>query len=185
MPYYNNNASTTAQQPEGGELTDSAVFSADQLGDYDRGGFVLLPEGDYDFTIIDLKESRHQARPGGKVGSCKQVNPVFRVTNPEDGSPVDLDNYNLFMWNSKGCIGMIAQYYDSIGLHKKGDPIRFDWIKEHHIGKTGRLEIKHEAYKGRDGSDKVSAKIARLYPKEEAQQQSQNVYGSSWGNWKK
>lgn len=184
MPYYNNNNVNTSQQPEGEELTDSAVFSADQLGDYDRGGFVLLPVGDYDFTIIDLKESRHQARPGGKVGSCKQVNPVFRVTNPEDGSPVDLDNYNLFMWNSKGCIGMIAQYYDSIGIHKKGDPIRFDWIKEHHIGKTGRLEIKHETYKGRDGSDKVSAKIARLYPKEEAQQ-SQNAYGSSWGNWKK
>lgn len=179
MPYYNNNASTTAQQPEGGELTDNAVFSADQLGDYDKGGnYVLLPEGDYDFTVVDLKESRHQ-NVGGKVGNCKQVNPVFRLTNPEDGSAVDISNYNLYMWNSRGCLGMIAQYYDSIGLHKKGDPIRFDWTKDHHIGKTGRLQIKHENYKKKDGTDGTSMKISKLYPKEET------ASNNNWGSWKK
>ena len=181
MEYYNNNYNNGNNSiQEGGELTDNAVFSADQLGDYDKGGnYVLLPEGDYDFTIVDLKESRHQ-NVGGKVGNCKQVNPVFRLTNPEDGSAVDISNYNLYMWNSRGCLGMIAQYYDSIGLHKKGDPIHFDWTKDHHIGKTGRLQIKHETYKRRDGGEGTSMKISKLYPKQE-QAPAQN----SWGSWKK
>ena len=56
MEYYTNNQN----MPSGGELNDSAVFSAADLGDYDRGNYVLLPEGDYEFTIVDLKESRHQ-----------------------------------------------------------------------------------------------------------------------------
>lgn len=173
MEYNNNNYAMGS-----GELTDSAVISAADLGEYDKGGYVLLPEGDYDFTIVALNETRHQDR-GGKVGSCKQVNPVFRVTNPEDGSPVDIDNFNLYMWNSKGCIGMIAQYYDSIGLHKKGDPIHFDWAKDHHIGKTGKLQIKHEKYTKKDGSDGTSMKIAKLYPKEEA------AGSGNWGSWKR
>lgn len=175
MEYYKTNNSAPV---EGGELNDSAVFSAADLGDYDRGNYVLLPEGDYEFTIVDLKESRHQD-VGGKVGNCKQVNPVFRVKNPEDGSSVDIENFNLYMWNSRGCLGMIAQYYDSIGLHKKGDPIHFDWAKDHHIGKTGKLQIKHETYKKKDGTDGTSMKISKLYPKEEA------ASNNSWGSWKK
>ena len=163
-------------QTEGGELNDNAVFSAEALGDYDNGyGYVLLPEGDYDFTVVELKESRHQDR-GGKVGNCKQINPVFRVINPEDSQPVDIDNYNLYMWNSKGCIGMIAQYYDAIGIHKKGDPFKFDWIKEHHIGATGKFTIKHEKYKRKDGTEGISAKIAKFYPKE-------TIENNKWG-WK-
>ena len=46
MEYYTNNQN----MPSGGELNDSAVFSAADLGDYDRGNYVLLPEGDYEFT---------------------------------------------------------------------------------------------------------------------------------------
>lgn len=182
MEYYNNNNNYgNGNIQQGGELTDSAVVSADDLGDYDSGGnYILLPEGDYDFTIVDLRESRHQD-VGGKVGNCKQVNPVFRVKDPESGESVDISNYNLFMWNSRGCLSMIAQYYDSIGLHKKGDPIHFDWKKDHHIGKTGKLQIKHETYKKKDGSEGTSMKISRLYP----QKATSSAPTNNWGSWKR
>ena len=164
---------------EGGELRDNTVISAEALSDYDSN-YVLLPAGDYDFTVVNLKESRHQDR-GGKVGNCKQINPVFRVTNPETGQPVDIENYNLYMWNSKGCISMIAQYFDSIGLHKKGAQLVFDWRKERHIGQTGRFAIRHESYKNKDGQDRTSAKISKFYPKEEAVPAPAS---NSWGTYR-
>lgn len=164
---------------EGGELQDNTVISAEALSDYDSN-YVLLPTGDYDFTIVNLKESRHQDR-GGKVGNCKQINPVFRVINPETGQPVDIENHNLYMWNSKGCISMIAQYFDSIGLHKKGEQLVFDWRKEKHIGQTGKLAIRHEVYKNKDGQDRTSAKISKLYPKEETVPAPAS---NSWGTYR-
>ena len=164
---------------EGGELQDNTVISVEALSDYDSN-YVLLPAGDYDFTVVNLKESRHQDR-GGKVGNCKQINPVFRVINPETGQPVDLENYNLYMWNSKGCISMIAQYFDSIGLHKKGEQLVFDWRKERHIGQTGRFAIRHESYKNKDGQDRTSAKISKFYPKEEA---APAPASNSWGTYR-
>lgn len=156
--YYNN----AIQQ---GELSDGAVIGADQLGDYTTGTFVLLPEGDYDFTVVNLSTSRYNPKQGSKIGACKSVTITMRVADPVSGTDVDL-KHNLYMWNSQACVGMIAQYQDSIGIHKMGEPLSFDWRPEVHIGKKGRLKIGHRTYKGRDGSDYQSNDIKKLYPKE-------------------
>lgn len=149
----------------GGELSDGAVIGAEQLGDY-SSNFVLLAPGDYDFTVVNLETSRHTpTNPDAKVGSCKKLTVTMRVQDPESGSAVDL-KHNLFMWNSSSCLGMIAQYQDSIGIHKKGDPLVFDWKQETHIGKTGKLKLNHREYTGRDGQKYMSNNIQKLYPKE-------------------
>lgn len=164
MTMYNN-------MPEGGELSDGVTFTADQLGDYDRG-YTLLPEGDYPFTVVAIKTGRYQPKPDGtsKIGACKQITLTLRFINPEDGSAVDMD-HNLYMWNSKACLGMIAQFYDSIGTHKKGEALTFDWREHMIIGKTGKAQISHRV--NQNDKDKpvdqrrVYNNIKKLYPKEE------------------
>lgn len=139
MTMYNNYS-----QQEGGELSDSMVFTAEQLGDYDKS-YTLLPEGEYRFTVVKLTTKRYEPTPNSKIGPCKQIVVTVRVAG-NDGETVDLD-HNLYMWNSKGCLGMITQFYDAIGLHRKGEPLRFDWRESTLIGANGTLQIKHRIHR--------------------------------------
>lgn len=167
-------------QEEGGELPDNFVVPGDKVDDYLSNNYILLPEGDYDFTIVDLKASRHIDR-GNKVGNCKQINPVFRIIDPETKTPVDISNYNLYIWNSKGCISIITQYLASIWVIPKGKDVVMDWRRDKHIGQTGKLRIKHEKYTGQDGTERISMKIAKLYRKEATASGSNTA--NNWG-WK-
>lgn len=175
MTMYNNPYSNQGYYPqsgstmtEGGELSETEVISAETLGNYDEG-YTLLPEGDYAFTVVDLKTTRFQPGPNssGKIGACKQITLVLQVVDPTSGKNVDL-NHNLYMWNSAACTGMIAQFYDAIGNHKKGEPLRFDWRPEVIIGKTGKLKLSHRIH--RDDTNKPADQqrkynnISRLYP---------------------
>ena len=161
---------------EGGELFDGQTIGAEQLGDY-QGEFILLPEGDYEFTVVKLEESRYKPNPSSKIGPCKQVTITLRVIDPQSGRNVDL-KHNLYMWTTT--VGMIAQYQDSIGIHKKGTPLTFDWRPDVHIGKTGKLAIKHRTYKDRSGNDRVTNNISRLYPKEEQTTAYQQPQTPAW-----
>lgn len=159
-----------------GEIRDDAVIGAEQLGDY-QSGFTLLPPGDYDFTVVNLEQSRYTPGPNSKIGACKKVTLTLRVNSPE-GNPVDL-KHNLFMWGTT--VGMIAQYQDSIGIHKSGEPVRFDWRQDLHIGKTGRLKLDNKPYvNSRTGQELPTNNIVRLYPKEVSSQPAQQSWKQGW-----
>lgn len=148
-----------------GELLEEQVISAEELGSYDNP---LIPPGEYDFTVVNIAKDRYQPNPNGssKIGACWRYTVTFRITNPEDGHPIDLKN-NYYMWSTTQ--GMIAQYYDSIGLHRKGEPLRFNWNPDAHIGRTGRLVINHK-----DGSNgNKFNNIQRLLPADQAGQSYQ------------
>lgn len=173
MSEYNNAA------VQGGELSDNTVIGAEQLGDYTSGTFVLLAEGDYDFEVVDLKTSRYEPKQASKIGACKCVTITMRVADPVTGTDVDL-KHNLYMWNSPACLGMIAQYQDCIGIHKKGEPLSFDWRTDVHVGRKGRMKISHREYTGRDGQVRQSNNIQKLYPKEETSAQASGWTPGKW-----
>jgi hypothetical protein len=168
---YNNYSQPAYAEPEGAELFDGAEVSAADLGDYDKP-YTLLPEGDYPFTVVNISSKRYQPGPNstGKTGPCKQIILTLRVMDPSNGAAVDL-THNLYMWNSRANLGMIAQFYDSVGMHKKGEPIRFDWRPEVLIGKTGKLALNHKIHK--DDTNKPADQqrrynnVSKLYAKEE------------------
>ena len=187
---YNNQGyfpQTGSAQPEGGELSETAVISAETLGNYDEG-YTLLPEGDYQFTVADLRTTRFQPGPNssGKIGACKQIVLVLQVVDPASGKKVEL-NHNLYMWNSAACTGMIAQFYDAIGNHKKGEPLRFDWRPEVIVGKTGTLRLNHRVHRD-DANKPVDQQrkynnISRLYPLDQAPVQTPQSSGYQPGRF--
>lgn len=145
-----------------GEILDNDVIGAEQLGDY-TSDFVLLPEGEYEFTVVKIESSRYTPGPNSKIGPCKQVVVTLRVKDPASGREVDL-KHNLYMWSST--IGLIAQYQDAIGIHKKGEPLTFNWNPSFHEGKTGKLQLTHRDYKNKDGETVKTNNIKKMYPKE-------------------
>lgn len=155
---YNQNQ---ANQPMGNELTEGMQLSAMDLGDYDQG-YILCSPGKYDFTVVNIETSRYQPGANSKIGPCKQITLTLRVIDKVTSKNVDL-RHNLYMYNSPGCVGMIAQFYDSVGLHKKGEAIVFDWRPEVIIGKTGKLELTNKP--SRDGQSQYN-NIKKMLPLE-------------------
>ena len=80
----------------------------------DSGEFILLPEGDYDFTVESFERSRH----GGseKLPACNKAILRLRI-DTEEGSA--LINHNLFLHTKTE--GMISAFFTSIGQKKKGE----------------------------------------------------------------
>ena len=44
-----------------------------------------LPEGDYEFTVVDAVEDKYQAKEGSKIPSCDMYVVTLAIKNPEDG----------------------------------------------------------------------------------------------------
>lgn len=126
----------------------------------DSGDFILLPEGDYDFTIESFERGRH---PGSdKLPPCNKAILKLRI-NTDEGAAVI--THNLFLHTKTE--GMISSFFTSIGQKKKGEKIKMNWNAV--IGATGRCKVGIRTWKGNDGEDHQSNEIKKFYEKEDKQ----------------
>ena len=112
------------------ELSDGMTISAADLGDYDKGRQVL-PAGDYEFTVVDLQRLMYQPKQGKTTGitrPCTQIALTMRIATQEGN--VDI-KHSLYLWSTTK--GLIAQYLDCVGLHKKGEDLVIDFNPAQHI----------------------------------------------------
>lgn len=122
------------------------------------GEYILLPEGDYDFTVLKVERTRH----GGseKVPPCNMAKVTFTVWGAEDKTEIT-ENYflcNKFEWK-------LSQLFLAVGLKKRGEPLRMNWSAL--TGKKGKCHVYINNYKKKDGSDGQSNKIKKLYAYDE------------------
>lgn len=120
--------------------------------------YVLLPEGDYDFTVKTVERARH----GGseKVPPCNMAKVTFTVWGAEDSTEIT-ENYflcNKFEWK-------LSQLFLSVGLKKRGEPLRMNWTAL--PGKTGKCSVYINKYTKKDGSEGRSNRIKKLYAYDE------------------
>lgn len=126
----------------------------------DSGDFILLPEGDYDFTVESFERGRH---PGSdKLPPCNKAILKLRI-NTDEGAAVI--THNLFLHTKTE--GMISSFFTSIGQKKKGEKIKMNWNAV--IGASGRCKVGIRTWKGNDGEDHRSNEIKKFYEKEDKQ----------------
>ena len=108
----------------------------------DSGEFILLPEGDYDFTVESFERSRH----GGseKLPACNKAILRLRIDTGEGSA---LINHNLFLHTKTE--GMISAFFTSIGQKKKGEKIKMNWNAV--VGAKGRCKVGVHEWTGTDG----------------------------------
>ena len=83
--------------------------------------FVILPEGEYDFTVISFERGRH---PGSeKLPPCHKAIITLKLYDSK-GNEAEL-KHNLFL-HSK-CEGMLCNFFTAIGQRKRGEPLRMNW----------------------------------------------------------
>lgn len=119
--------------------------------------FVLLPEGDYDFTVENFERGRH---PGSdKLPPCNKAILKLRIDSDEGSTTIQ---HNLFLHTKTE--GMISAFFTAIGQKKKGEKIRMDWNSV--VGSSGRCKVIQHKWKGNDGEERTSNQISRFYEKE-------------------
>lgn len=120
-------------------------FNWDDTIEKDSTDFVLLQEGDYDFEV----ESYERARHGGseKLPPCNKA--VLKLRIESEAGTAYL-THNLFLHSKTE--GILSSFFSSIGLKKKGEPLRMNWNLV--PGSKGRCKVKVRNWKGNDGEER-------------------------------
>lgn len=133
-----------------------------------ESSFILLPEGDYRFTVEKFDRARHDGT--GKVPPCNKAIVHFRVFSP-DGSSVLLQE-NLFLHTKMEW--KLSEFFASIGMKQKGQAAQMNWSQV--CGKSGVCHVKIRTYNKKDGSGTAQAnQIDKLYPSYDQPQIAQNA----------
>lgn len=130
----------------------------DDVIEKDANEYVLLREGDYDFTV----ESFDRARHGGsdKLPPCNKAVLKIRIDSEQGTAYI---NHNLFMHTITE--GMLSAFFTSIGQKKKGEPQRMDWGRV--PGSSGKAKVGIRTYNDKNGEKRQVNEIKRFYPKED------------------
>lgn len=120
--------------------------------------FVLLPEGDYSFTVESFERGRHNG--SDKLPPCNKAILTLKITAPEGEVTI---KHNLFLHTKTE--GMLSSFFSGIGQKKKGEKLTMNWNAV--TGATGRCKVGIHEFKGDDGTTKKYNQIARFYPKDD------------------
>lgn len=121
------------------------------------GGFTLLPDGDYDFTVNKVTRSRYEG--SDKMPSCNTVSVELSVWGAQDRATITERFFLVkkFEWK-------LSQFFLSIGLKKHGEQLVMRWNIE---GYKGKCKVYIDNYKRDDGSKGQSNKIKKFYAYDE------------------
>lgn len=150
----------------------------------DAGEFILLPEGDYNFTVTKFERARFAG--SANLPPCNQAKLEITIHSPEHGDVIVF--HNLFLHTKTE--GLLSAFFTAIGQKKKGEPLRMNWNTV--VGSKGRCQIEHYKYM-KDGREYVINQIKRFYPYDEylkhtqqqepQHQQFQPPFPTGQGGW--
>jgi len=132
-------------------------FGWDDTITKDAADFILLPEGDYNFTVDSFERGRHTG--SDKLPPCNKAILTLRIEAPEGTVRI---THNLFLHSKTE--GMLSAFFTSIGQKKKGEPLKMNWGTV--PGSTGRCKVGIHTYE-KDGGERRINDIRRFYPKED------------------
>lgn len=125
----------------------------------DGGGeFVLLPPGDYNFTVTKFERARFQGSQN--LPPCNQAKLEITIHSPEHGDVIVF--HNLYLHTKTE--GLLSAFFTGIGQKKKGEPLRMNWNAV--VGAKGRCQIEHYTYT-KDGREYKNNQIKKFYPYDE------------------
>ena len=130
----------------------------DDVIERDGGEFILLPIGDYEFTVETFERARHAG--SAKLPPCNKAVITLVIDSPE--GQVKL-THNLFLHTSTE--GLLSAFFGAIGQKKKGERLQMNWNLV--PGSKGKAKIGTRTWKDKDGNDRQSNEISRFYPKED------------------
>lgn len=154
-------------------MDNNYVFGWDDEINNESSDFVLLPEGDYDFTVDKFERARFDGSE--KMPACNKAVVTFTIWGADDSITIT-ENFLL-------CSKMewkLSSLFLAVGMKKHGEPLRMNWSAL--PGSKGKCHVFIDTYKKNDGSEGKSNKIKKFYAYDEDVQtvkpnvQPQNTY---------
>lgn len=125
----------------------------------DGSGFILLPEGDYDFTVTKFERDRY---PGSaKIPPCPKAVLVLNVSTPEGEANI---KYDLIM--SRVVEWKLSEFFRGIGQKKHGEAFTPNWNAV--VGETGRCHVTIREYTNKQGDVRKTNDVSKFYDKQPA-----------------
>ena len=124
--------------------------------DFNENDFILLPEGDYDFTVESFERGRYEG--GNWIPPCNKA--ILKLSIEGPASII----LNLYLCTKDSCRREIYRFFESIGQVKDGEDLRPNWTPGNLVGQTGRAHVIQRPDK-KDPS-KVYNNIKNFYPKQ-------------------
>lgn len=116
--------------------------------------FVVLPEGDYDFEVVEFERGRHAG--SDKLPPCNKATVHIKITGPEGVSTI---RHNLFLHSITE--GMLCAFFTAIGQRKKGERATMNWNTV--VGSKGRAKIGIKNWTNDAGETKTFNEIKKFY----------------------
>lgn len=143
----------------------------------DGGGFVLLPEGKYPFTVEKFERGRHAG--SAKLPPCNKAVLTIRISDPTSGLDTTVE-HNLFLHSRTE--GLLSQFFVAVGMKKPGEPTRMNFPGT--IGRSGQCMVGVRSWTGNDGREHQANQIQKfLDPADEPKQTAMELptpNGRSW-----
>lgn len=100
--------------------------------------YLDLPDGNYDFTVVELERGHYEPKPDSKIKEpCPQVKVYVEIKDPNSDQKAKINSLLILHTRTKG---LLCNFFRSIGVMKKGETLKMDWNV---IGKTGKLKLSH------------------------------------------
>jgi hypothetical protein len=125
--------------------------------------FVLLDDGDYDFTIVNFERARHEG--SAKLPACPKAIVYVQIDAPQGTSTI---KHNLFLHTKTE--SMLSAFFKGIGQKKSGERLRMDWSKV--VGAKGRCKVIRETFTKENGDTLEYNSIKKFYDPAETAQSS-------------
>ena len=136
----------------------------------DDGEFLLLDEGDYDFTVTAFERGRF---PGSaKIPACNKA--VLTLTVQTQKGEANT-KYDLILWSSLEW--KISEFFRAIGQKKSGEAFVPGWNEV--VGSKGRAHFKPRKYL-KNGEERQVNDISKFYDAPQTQQNYASAPQSGW-----
>lgn len=144
-------------------------FGWDDVIENDGKGWVLLPDGEYPFTVLSFERKRYGG--SAKLPPCNQAELTIEIDGGSLGKTTVF--HSLFLHTKTE--GLLCAFFTSIGQRKHGEPLRMNWPAV--IGAKGRCKVYIDKWTGRDGKERESNKIDKFLEPEGAAEAAAQTTG--------
>jgi len=119
--------------------------------------FIILPDGDYDFEVVDFERGRHNGSE--KLPPCNKAIVHIRIEGKEG---ISIIKHQLFLHTITE--GMLCAFFTGIGQRQKGERLKMNWSRV--VGSKGRCKIGTRKWTNDEGKEMVFNEVKKFYEPE-------------------